>query len=116
MLDQKSVVQVAMNGRGVLGRRGFLKGLGLGAAGLAGLSFTDLMAVHAEDLRKRQMACILLWMSGGPSQFETFDPKPDHKNGGETGVIATSRPGHLDRQGLGEDRQGDGATSPWSAR
>ncbi len=93
MLDQKTIVKVAMNGQGVLGRRGFLKGIGLGAAGLMGLSFTDLMAVHADEIRKRQMACILLWMGGGPSQFETFDPKPDHKNGGETATIETAVPG-----------------------
>ena len=93
MTDHKSIVKVAMNGEGVHSRRGFLRGIGLGAAGLAGLSFTDLMAVHADDLRKRQMSCILLWMSGGPSQFETFDPKPDHANGGETGVIETAVPG-----------------------
>ena len=91
--DTKTIVKVAMNGEGVLSRRGFLSGIGLGAVGLAGLSFTDLMAVHADDLRKRQMACILLWMSGGPSQFETFDPKPEHANGGETGVIQTAVPG-----------------------
>jgi hypothetical protein len=36
------------------------------------------------------MACILLWMSGGPSQFETFSPKPGHANGGETKAIDTS--------------------------
>src|SRR3954453_6752447 len=93
MIDTKSVVRVAMNGQGVVGGRGFLKGTGLGAAGLMGLSFSDVMAVHAEDLRKRQMACILLWMGGGPSQFETFDPKPGHKNGGETDVIQTAVPG-----------------------
>ena len=41
-------------------------------------------------------ACILLWMSGGPSQMETLDPKPDHANGGPTRSIATSVPGiHL---------------------
>jgi len=39
------------------------------------------------------MACILLWMQGGPSQFETFSPKPDHENGGETKAIGTSVPG-----------------------
>ena len=32
----------------------------------------------------------LLWMQGGPSQFETFSPKPDHQNGGETKAIPTS--------------------------
>jgi hypothetical protein len=92
-MTEKSIVKVAMNGEGVLDRRGFLRSVGLGAAGLYGLSFTDLMAVHAEDLRKQQMACILLWMNGGPSQFETFDPKPGHANGGETKAIETAVPG-----------------------
>ena len=38
-------------------------------------------------------ACILLWMTGGPSQLDTFDPKPDHENGGEFKPIDTSVPG-----------------------
>jgi len=92
-MTEKTIVKVAMNGQGVLGRRGFLGGIGLGALGLSGLSFTDLMAVHAEELRQRQMACILLWMGGGPSQFETFDPKPGTAHGGETKAIDTSVPG-----------------------
>jgi hypothetical protein len=92
-MTEKTVVNVAVNGRGVIGRRGFLKAVGLGAASFGALSFTDLMAVHADELRKRQMACILLWMQGGPSQFETFDPKPGHSNGGETEVIETALPG-----------------------
>lgn len=92
MFEQK-IVKVAMNGQGVVGRRAFLRGIGLGGAGLWGLSFTDLMAVHAEELRKRQMACILLWMAGGPSQLETFDPKPGTANGGETKAIDTAVPG-----------------------
>src|SRR5262249_17369141 len=84
-MTEKTVAKVAMNERGVLRRRGFLGSVGLGtAAVLAGPSFTDLFAVHADELRKREMACILLWMQGGPSQFETFDPKPDHTNGGGT--------------------------------
>jgi hypothetical protein len=86
-------VNVAMGARGVLGRRGFLRTVGLGAAGLAATSFTDLMAVQADELRKRQMACIVLWMGGGPSQFDTFDPKPGTSNGGETKAIETTVPG-----------------------
>ncbi len=35
------------------------------------------------------MSCILLFMNGGPSQFETFDPKPGHANGGPTKAIDT---------------------------
>lgn len=88
-----SWVRVEMNGQGVVGRRGFLRGIGLGAAGVAGLSFTDLMAVQAEELRKKQMACILLWMGGGPSQFDTWDPKPGTETGGETRAIDTAVPG-----------------------
>lgn len=38
-------------------------------------------------------ACILLWMPGGPSQIDTFDPKPGHANGGEFKPIQTSVPG-----------------------
>ncbi len=38
-------------------------------------------------------ACILLWMNGGPSQTDTFDPKPGHANGGPIKAISTSVPG-----------------------
>jgi uncharacterized protein (DUF1501 family) len=51
------------------------------------------MTAQATELRKRGMACILLWMQGGPSQFETFSPKPDHPNGGPTKAISTAVPG-----------------------
>jgi len=33
---------------------------------------------------------ILLWMNGGPSQLDTFDPKPNSKNGGIFKPIKTS--------------------------
>src|SRR3954453_21540420 len=90
---EKTTLKVAMNGEGVIGRRGFLRGIALGGAGLASVSFTDLMALQAEELRKRQMACIPLWMAGGPSQLETFDPKPGIANGGDTKAIDTAVPG-----------------------
>jgi hypothetical protein len=93
MLFEKTIVKVAMNGQGVLDRRGFLRGIALGAAGLSSVSFTDLMALQAEELRKRQRACILLWMAGGPSQFETFDPKPGTAHGGDATAIASAVPG-----------------------
>ncbi|MGE5191991.1 MAG: DUF1501 domain-containing protein [Deltaproteobacteria bacterium] len=41
----------------------------------------------------RQRSCILLWMNGGPSQLDTFDLKPGHKNGGPYQEIATAVPG-----------------------
>ena len=36
---------------------------------------------------------VLLWMTGGPSQLDTFDPKPGHENGGEFAAIDTAVPG-----------------------
>jgi len=89
----KSVVEVAMSPQGVVSRRGFLQGVSLGAAGLAGLSFTDAIALQADELRKRQTACIMLWMAGGPSQLDTFDPKPGHAHGGSVKAIDTAVPG-----------------------
>ncbi len=61
-------------------RRACLK---LGIAGLAGGSFVDLLrlrkAAASESLPngKRPSNCILIWMDGGPTHFETFDPKPE---------------------------------------
>src|SRR5688572_11087559 len=43
--------------------------------------------------RKSSRACILLWMNGGPTQTDTFDPKPDHANGGPVKTIQTAVPG-----------------------
>ncbi len=37
--------------------------------------------------------CLVLWMQGGPSQFETFDPKPGTRQGGPTGTVSTAVPG-----------------------
>lgn len=44
----------------------------------------------AESLKTNGKSCILLWMSGGASQLETFDPKPGVENGGPTTGIETS--------------------------
>ncbi|HEY2759658.1 MAG TPA: DUF1501 domain-containing protein, partial [Pirellulales bacterium] len=88
---------VKANRHGAFARRDFLKGISATAlaGGLAGglLHWTDLITAQAADLRKRGKACILLWMQGGPSQFETFSPKPDTANGGETKAISTAVPG-----------------------
>jgi hypothetical protein len=107
MNAERELVQVSMSGEGVIGRRHFLRTIGLGAAGLAAsaavpLSFTDWMALQAADMRKNHRACILLWMSGGPSQLETFDPKPGTDHGGETKAISTSVPGISIAEGWAE--------------
>ena len=74
-------------------RRDFLRTISGGAAGAGLLGFRDWMTVHAEELRKQDRALILLYMAGGPSQFETFDPKPGTDNGGPTTAIDTAVPG-----------------------
>jgi len=70
---------------GGLPRRSFLKigSVGLGAAGLGGLSLPNLLGERAAakgtagKSAKNDTAVILFWMAGGPSQNDTFDPKPD---------------------------------------
>jgi hypothetical protein len=107
MNAERELVQVAMSGEGVIGRRHFLRTIGLGAAGLAAgaavpLSFTDWMALQAGEIRKNHRACILLWMAGGPSQLETFDPKPGTEHGGETKAIQTTVSGLSIAEGWNE--------------
>jgi len=68
-----------------LGRRAFLKTVAVGAT--ASLGWREAIALHADELRRREMSCILLFMRGGPSQFETLDPKPGHAYGGPTQAI-----------------------------
>ena len=50
-------------------------------------------AALAEEVRKQKKHCILLWMNGGASQFETFDMKPGRPTGGPFRPIATNVPG-----------------------
>jgi hypothetical protein len=82
-------------------RRDFLK-LGLGA--FMGLGFTDLLRSRALAVDAARAAggaspakvnCILLWLDGGPSHYETFDPKPDAPTDvrGELKPIKTAVPG-----------------------
>lgn len=75
-------------------RRAFLKKLVTGtAAGTLTLSWRDMMIARASELRKTGKKMILLWMDGGPSQFETFNPKIGSKYQGPATSIATSLPG-----------------------
>jgi Protein of unknown function (DUF1501) len=75
--------------RGHVRRRDFLRAMPAAAAAAGALSWHDLVTAKAAELRKAGKACILLWMAGAPSQFETFDPKPGNANGGETMAIKT---------------------------
>lgn len=85
--------EVTVSRRGKISRRDLLRCLPGAAVTLASLRWTDLVSAQAAVLRKRGKACILLWMQGGPSQFETFSPLENHPNAGETRPMATSVPG-----------------------
>lgn len=73
-----------------MNRRDFLRHVSVVGLSTAAMNWTDVISASADELRSREMACILLWMQGGPSQFETFSPLANHENGGETKSIDTS--------------------------
>src|SRR6267378_3142884 len=57
-------------------RRDFLR-VGSVAAGAVGLSLADLTQLqHAGAAGGKDVNCILLFLIGGPSQLDTWDPKP----------------------------------------
>src|SRR5436309_2314685 len=81
----------------------------LGMAGLTGAAWltpvAHLLARDAEKAEKRKdrqpaQSVIVLWMAGGPSQLETFDPHPGTTTGGPTKAIATSVKGIQLAEGL----------------
>src|SRR2546423_5509688 len=81
-------------------RRDFLQ-LGVGA--VLGLGFSDILRLRANAAvaqtasrsSGKQVNCIMIWLDGGPSHYETFDPKPDAPSEirGEFKAISTSAPG-----------------------
>ncbi|MGK0187349.1 MAG: hypothetical protein ACI9R3_003136 [Verrucomicrobiales bacterium] len=79
-------------------RRSFLKA---GMLGMAGLSLADLLraeskaAAAGKVVTSRQNSVIILWMRGGPSQHETWDPKPEapEEYRGAFGAMPTNVPG-----------------------
>src|SRR4249920_841451 len=80
-------MEMAMN------RRDFVR---VGACSALGVSMSGWLSRLAAETAKspdRRRSCILLWMNGGPSQIDTFDPKPGHPNGGPFKPVQTSVPG-----------------------
>jgi len=76
--------------------------LQVGLGGLFGIGLTQTLRLRAEaasDTGKSPAAksCILIWMDGGPTHYETFDPKPNapREIRGEFEAIRTRVPGVL---------------------
>jgi len=76
-------------------RRGLLKGTLAAAGGGSLLNWGNLVTspTAAAEVKKDQKRCILLWMNGGASQFETFDMKVGRPTGGLFREISTNVPG-----------------------
>ena len=76
----------------------------LQATGLGGLAWLTPVAHWLGRAQEKAPApaksVILLWMAGGPSQLETFDPHPGKKIAGGTGAIKTSVKGVKIAEGL----------------
>jgi hypothetical protein len=77
-------------------RRRFLGTVAAGAAAFA----ADMTVLNvfknpalAGELKKQQKRVILLWLAGGASQLETWDPKPGAATGGPFRAIPTNVPG-----------------------
>lgn len=76
-----------------ISRRSALK---VGFLGLAGLNLADILRLQAQAaVPRRDNSVILLWLDGGPSQLETYDPKPEApvEYRGPYGTSATNVPG-----------------------
>jgi uncharacterized protein (DUF1501 family) len=78
-----------------VGRRAFLR---IGSLGLAGFGLGDLLAARAlagGNSTAPAKSVIVLWLWGGPSHLDTFDPKPDAplEYRGPFESIATKVPG-----------------------
>ncbi len=90
-------------------RRDFLQ---LGLGGVLGLSLTDVLRLRAAAPAAKpgtlgrpvvtgsiasasRVNCIMIWLDGGPSHYESFDPKPDAPSEirGDFKDLATSVPG-----------------------
>jgi len=89
-----------MNRPNHISRRALLK-----ATGVTGLSWltplSEILALDAEkNPRQHPRSVILLWLAGGPSQLETFDPHPGTQIAAGTQAINTNVPNVQLAQGL----------------
>ena len=84
-----SLVKFKCNG---IGRRDFLQ---VGLGGMLGAGFSDLLRARETVSGGKKINCILVWLDGGPTHYETFDPKPNSPKEirGEFGSMKTNVPG-----------------------
>jgi hypothetical protein len=80
-----------------LNRRGFLGTTAAAGAAAFAADMTVLNVLRepalAEEIKRQEKRVILLWLAGGASQLETWDPKPGRPTGGPFRAIDTNVPG-----------------------
>lgn len=92
---------MSLNDQPDLSRRSLLRFGALGALGFGlGSSLGPLPAVFAGEQAPAAKHLIVVWLDGGPSQLETFDPHPGTAIGGPTKGVATKQRGVSFADGL----------------
>jgi hypothetical protein len=77
-----------------MSRRHFMGHLASTTLALPAMQFFGALQANAQQVRKKNKSCILLWMQGGPSHMDTWNLKPDsEKNGGPFKPIGTAASG-----------------------
>src|ERR671931_562548 len=78
-----------------IGRRELIRAGGLGLLAVSAADLLRLEAHAAAPPAGRAKAVVFIFQSGGPSQHETWDPKPDAPEGirGEYKTTQTKLPG-----------------------
>ena len=76
----------------LLARRKFL-GTVAGAASVATLGVPHMLGAAMPELAAQQKHILVIWLAGGLSQLESWDPKPKTDTGGPFRAIPTSVPG-----------------------
>lgn len=89
MIDLPTITHRRCDG---ISRREYLR---VGGLGILGLNLPRLLRARDVMPPPNDVSCILLWLSGGISQLDSFDPKPDapREIRGEFGTIPTTTPG-----------------------
>ena len=93
-MPKKSTVRDCGSAEHKVHRRMFLNGsMAAGAASVASFSGLFSIPALAAETRREGKKCILLWLCGAPSQFETWDPKPGVPTSGPFAAIPSAIPG-----------------------
>lgn len=76
-----NLLHVNLNRDGQITRRKLLQLAGAGFAGMTGMGILRTLGLNAQEMKRQGKACIMVFLTGAPSQLETWDPKPGTDNG-----------------------------------